>query len=1121
MAQKKTTNLLPRKFRTTPNTKFLNSAVEPLISEPELRRIDGYIGQHITRSYSVGDGYVQEATPERQHFQLEPTLIVKDATTEKTKLTVGYVELLNKLRYLGNTVTNESLLFEQPFYNYHGHFDTDKFVNFAQYYWVPRGIPAVIIRDDNTINVVDDILGQTDYTSANDVLFTNGLLIKFVTPTEPAEYQNQTYYVEGVGSNIKLVNTKLLVTPETFITYVATPYDTVAYDFEGYDTNLNDPQYPEYFVMNRADQAASAWSRCNRWMHIDVIQAMEEYQNITIDMSTYVRATRPIIEFDIDIALFNHGAVHYGTIDLIDTTTTDPLSDAAYSGVENSTIARLIDTAAVQNSYQIVFTAALDPDVKNKIYTVRIGNFGSDGAARISLTATTAPLLDNSSLLVTQGTNKGRTFVYRNNVWSSAQQKTRVNQPPLFDLFDAAGNSYADTAYYPNSTFAGTTLFSYKPGTGAVDAVLDMALSYRSIGNIGDIQFEDFITTGTFTYSGTTVSTAAGQIKIAGELTNNWLPIASNSFQRQIFELAATDTSTYTIDIVPVNGKESIEINVNGVFLNRDEFGYNTTTKKISFNTALNVGDFVSILVYSNQVSNTAYYELPMNLINNSDNQDISTATLGQLRNHIVTQYRNYIGSANSFPGTLSVRDLPKGARVEGTMLQHSAPLTPAMFFLTSSDFDFVASVEQARVAYSFFKRRFLEAASTLDNLDFTDVPAAVDTVLDYLNQNKSVDMPYYYSDMLASGTAVSKITYDVRFSDQPGYGIESIFNDAVPSARSVLVYCDNVQLIKGLDYEFNTARPGITLLRALPTGAASLEIRDYASTDGSYIPETPTKMGLWPASVPEIAVDTSFRNTQTVVVGHDGSRTVILGDARDDMLLELELRIYNNIKRTFDASLLDSHEVFPGAFRATGFTLDEINSVLAPYYYRWKDENNLELVGANFYKNSDAWTWNYYNQLAKDNSRLNGSWAAVFRYWYDTAEPSTRPWEMLGYSSKPVWWTTKYGPAPYTSGNTILWDDIRDGIQTGDDGVTTTPNPLFVRPNIYNYLPVDSQGQLRTPLDIFVKVFNGAITNTAYVFGMGDPVENSWRRSSDFAFAAQIAMAVLKPARYFARFAS
>jgi hypothetical protein len=51
--------------------------------------------------------------------------------------------------------------------------------------------------------------------------------------------------------------------------------------------------------------------------------------------------------------------------------------------------------------------------------------------------------------------------------------------------------------------------------------------------------------------------------------------------------------------------------------------------------------------------------------------------------------------------------------------------------------------------------------------------------------------------------------------------------------------------------------------------------------------------------------------------------------------------------------------------------------------------------------------------------------------------------------------------------------------------------------------------------------VFNGAITNTVYAYGMGDPVENSWRRSSDYPFASQIAMAVLKPAKYFSQFAS
>jgi len=1120
MAQKKTTNLLPRKFRTSANTKFLNSVVEPLISEPELRRIDGYVGQHLTRSYRVGDGYIQEDSATRQHYQFEPTLIVKDVATDKTKLTVGYTELIDKLRYLGSTVTNESLLFEQPYYNYHGNFDIDKFVNYAQYYWVSGRLPPVIIEDTNTINIATDILSKSTYTSANNVVFTNGLLIKFRTLTEPADYQNQIYYVEGVGSGIKLVNISSLITPEPFITYIATPYDIFAYDFDGYDTNLNDPQYPEYFVINRADQSLSAWTRCNRWMHIDVLRAFETYQNIQIDLSKYARATRPIIEFNANIALFNHGVNFYGIVDLIDTTTTDPLSDANYTGVNNSTIAKLIDTIPVQNSYRIIFTAALDPDVKNKIYTARIGNFGSDGAARISLTATTTPLLDNSSLLVKQGANKGRTFVYRNGAWRLAQQKTRVNQPPLFDLFDTDGNSYSDTAYYPASTFAGTPLFSYKPGTGNTDPALDIALSYRNIGNIGDIQFEDFITTSTFSYLGTgSMSTKAGQIKIAGDLSSNWLPIVQNSFQRQIFEFVVTNTNPYIIDIVPKNQKQSIEINVNGRFLNRDEFTYNTVTRAISFVTDLNVDDFVSVLVRSDQVSSTAYFELPLNLINNSDNQDISTVTLGQLRNHFVSQYRNYLGANNSFPGTLSVRDFPASSRVEGTILQHSSPVAPAMFFLTSSDFDFVASVEQARTAYSFFKKRFLDAVSTLGDLDFDDIPAAVDTALDYINQNKSPDMPYYYSDMVPTGSEVSKTTYTVLNTAQESYGIESIFDSTVPSGRAVLVYCNNVQLVRGRDYDFDTARPGIKMLTTLPYNSI-LEIRDYASTDGCYIPETPTKMGLWPSVIPEITVDYSFRNEQTVIVGHDGSRTIVFGDMRDNMVLELELRIYNNIKRQFDTAKLDLREIVPGAFRSTGFTLDQIDEVLAPYYYRWKDENNLNIESASFFKNSDAWTWNYYNQLAKDNSRLTGSWSTVFRYWYDTAEPSTRPWEMLGYSSKPSWWNGKYGPAPYTAGNTILWDDIRDGVQTDTDG-TTHINPLFARPNIYSYLPVDGQGQLRTPLDIFVKVFNGAITNTVYTFGMGDPVENSWRRSSDYPFASQIAMAVLKPAKYFAQFAS
>ena len=1120
MAQNKTTNLLPSKFRTSPNNKFLNSAVEPLISDPELRRVNGYVGQHLTKSYRVGDGYIQEPTATRQHRQLDPTLIVYNNITDKTKLTVSYVELLDKLRYLGSTVKNESILFEQEFYNYYPHFDADKFINYAQYYWVSGGVPSVFIESSSVI-FIEDILDQLNYTSPNGVVFTNGLIVRFNSLTYPIDYQNNDYYVERVGTGIKLVRVDSLVTPESFLPDQFIPYAVDGYDVGQYDTTLGFALDPDYFVINRADQSLNAWSRGNRWMHIDVIQAAGAYQKIDIDFSQFKRAVRPIIEFDPDIELFNHGVNFYGTVDFIDTVTTDPFSDANYTGIVNSLNPRLVDTVKLESGNKIIFTTAFDPNVRNKIYTVQHDFFGNPQQSRISLIAGTEVLLENSNLVVKNGSNRGLAFVYKNGIWSPAQQKVGLNQPPLFDLFDQNAKSYSDIDYYPGSTFIGTELFSYKIGNGVKDSTLGFPLSYRNIGNIGDIQFQDYINTEAFTWqdlpAGFGKPTVLGQIRKSGNLVDNWQLTANNSSQRQIFEFTVDAAMSYVIDIVPLNGKNSIEVVVNGNFLNKNDFTYDTNTKIITA-SSWQVGDYVGIIVISSQVSSQAYYELPINLINNADNQDVATATLGQLRNHYGSAYGYSQGGV-----VPSLRDQPKASLLAGTILQHSAPITPAMFFLCNSDFDFITSLEQARSAYGFFKKRFLEAASTLGTLDFNDVPLSVDIILDYISQNNSPDMPYYYSDMVAHGTQRSKITYTIFNSQQKNYGIDSIFNKTVPSPRSVLVYYKNSpwrQLVHGKDYVFETASSGITLLTELEAGGI-LEIRDYANTDGSYMPETPTKMGLWPATAPEIRIDRSFRDPQTVIIGHDGSRTVGFGDIRDDMLLELELRIYNNIKQQFDPAKLIWHEVCPGAFRSNGYTIDQVNQILSPYYYRWKEENNLNFSDIKFFKNSDAWTWNYYNQLARDNSRLNGSWSAVFRYWYDTVEPDTRPWEMLGYTTQPAWWENKYGPAPYTSGNTLLWDDIRDGVQTADNTITTVRNPLFARPEIYNYLPVDSQGQLKTPLELFVKLFNGAITNTSYAFGMEDPVEHAWRRSSDFAFSAQIAMAVLKPARYFALFAS
>ena len=42
-------------------------------------------------------------------------------------------------------------------------------------------------------------------------------------------------------------------------------------------------------------------------------------------------------------------------------------------------------------------------------------------------------------------------------------------------------------------------------------------------------------------------------------------------------------------------------------------------------------------------------------------------------------------------------------------------------------------------------------------------------------------------------------------------------------------------------------------------------------------------------------------------------------------------------------------------------------------------------------------------------------------------------PWKLLGFDEQPNWWSTQYGPAPYTESNEC-WTDIENGeIKAGD----------------------------------------------------------------------------------------
>jgi hypothetical protein len=83
MAVIKTHQFLPEIFQTTTNKKFLNATLDQLISEPALKKINGYIGRKLAPSYKTTDSYIEETTSDRQNYQLEPSLVLKNDVTDE------------------------------------------------------------------------------------------------------------------------------------------------------------------------------------------------------------------------------------------------------------------------------------------------------------------------------------------------------------------------------------------------------------------------------------------------------------------------------------------------------------------------------------------------------------------------------------------------------------------------------------------------------------------------------------------------------------------------------------------------------------------------------------------------------------------------------------------------------------------------------------------------------------------------------------------------------------------------------------------------------------------------------------------------------------------------------
>ena len=1241
-------NFLPRFYRTDSNKKFLQATLDQLVNPGTVKKINGYIGRQNAKATTGNDIFLSATDNNRQNYQLEPGLVVRDELGNTTFFR-DYVDYVNQIKVFGGNTTNHSRLNKQEFYSWDPHIDWDKFVNFQNYYWLPYGpdiikvfgqkeqviseftvtvesegdnntyvfnppglvrnptiklyrgqtytfninapgnpfsikttrstgsfnryinygltgsavtqgtitltiphdAPDVLyyqsetdidlggvfqilsIEENTFIDVETELIGKVNYTLPNGTALSNGMKISFVGRVAPEQYAVGKYYVEGVGKSIYLINENSLEMISNYTAEISISFDDAGFDLQPFSDATSYAGSPDYILVNRGSKDLNPWSRYNRWFHKDVIEASALANGKIASLDQTKRAVRPIIEFESNLKLFNFGTNAIADVDLIDTYTTD-----VFSTIEGS-LGYNIDGVDVAAGQRILFTADTDRFVKNNIYRVEfVEAQDPEKQARvrqIHLVQEELPA-PYQSVLVKQGLkNQGSMYWYDGDNWTKSQQKTSLNQPPLFDIVDTLGISYGNITVYDGSTFLGTKLFSYKVGTGPIDENLGFPLSYKNINNTGDIVFNFDLASDTFQYKDVvnvvTKSVNVGYlIKTVGIDTivfaNGWqtsvvdrvqaaVRIYKNSNLVNNFELDMFDKIQELSDLV-------VKVYINGIRLDPSLWQVvdGPYYKKIVLSSNIDSSDVLTIKAYSAQpINDNGHYEIPFNLQNNPSNNLISNFTLGEVIDHVGSIVDNISTFSGAYPGAGNLRDLGNITAFGTKFVQHSGPLSLTIYHTTSQSNNIVRAIEQSRDDYNKFKRNFVAVAEKL-GVD-ANIPTQVDLILQLINKDKPTTAPYYFSDMVPYGAATTT-TIEIVDDRIKTYPLTNVFNLDTLSSKSVLVYLNGLQppigtqLLYQIHYTFNDQ--GFVVINDNVNLAVgnTITIIEYDSTDGSFVPETPTKLGIWPRYEPKIYLDTSYITPRNMLQGHDGSLVLAYNDYRDDLILELEKRIFNNIKVNYDTTIFDVADVIPNYNRNSDYSLTEFNEILAPNFYHWTSYIDRDFSKPFSYNRDNSFTFNYKGHIAPDGRQVPGYWRGIYQWILDTDRPHSHPWEMLGLSIKPVWWEELYGLPPYTKDNLVMWQDISNGLiyQPGLPSIIATK---YAKPFLMQHIPVDEFGNLVSPAE--AGLANGVLTTSTegdFIFGDISPIENAWRKSSHYPFSVIITAMLMNPAKTF-----
>jgi len=1005
-----------------------------------------------------------------------------------------------------NGIENGTLTFEVPYdapdvLFYQSNTDPNRFGRFV----------IADIENATSINIDKEVLGKANYTSGNGIAFSNSMVVKFEGAVTPEKYASGSWLIEGVGDKITLTNFDDLVVPK-----IVSDVPEVLFDNDGFDTIPFDdasayPAYKDYITIAKSSKDLNPWSRYNRWFHRSILEQSHKLSGSDFSAVETTRAKRPIIEFVSNLKLFQFGAIAKTTVDYIDTYTTD-----VFSKIEGSS-GYSIDGEPVFDGARILVVADTDSLANNKIYQVEFITQNANRQITLKAVNDTDSILGETVLIRRGKINQGKMFYYNGSDWKLGQEKTKVNQPPMFDSFDEQGISFGDIDKYPVSTFAGTKIVSYKIGSGVADTELGFPLSYLNLDNVGDIEFNFDWDTQTVTYEidresySVDISTGFFKFNDTGEFGNNWVE-TNNTYLQPIIDSVIVENPTNTVSFTTLNWQDitddmSVEIYfyLNGKKLTS---AWEQVAGTFTFSHTFSAKDVLVIKIFSDLVPNTGYYEVPVGLEKNPLNEILTTFTFGQATDHVSTGIEFSTEFSGVFPGASNLRDLVGYQNHNKRFLKHSSLAPASIALLVDKKLNIVKSIKYAKKAYSEFKNNFLKLSGEFEYND--DVPSTVDNILSALSKTKTSISPFNDSDMVGTG-AYSVIEYTVEDVGIKTFSLSQHFDLKTQSTRAVYVYINGRQLINSKDYQFNESFPFVQLNVSLVEGD-EIRIVEYGSTAFNHIPPTPTKLGIYKKYLPYKFLDDTYLEPRWMIQGHDGSLVPAFEDYRDDILLELELRIYNNLKEPYTESLFDIDRVLGGYYKSGIFSKSQVDEIISTEFLTWISDTTVDYTSNRYFDSENSFTYTYSNMLDPTSTQvLPGWWRGVYQWFFDTTRPHMCPWEMLGFSEKPTWWESEYGPAPYTSNNLILWEDLANGVIR--QGPTAGVDSRYQRPGLLECIPVDANGKLISPLDSNLARGFSLINNQGdFKFGDSSPAEYAWRITSEYPFAVVIALCLLRP---------